>query len=200
VGDLKPVERRHDAYGMGRGRLRRAGEGLRARIALLVLVAWLPLATFTLVNARATRADDVAAARLALHRLTQLATTQQQQLVDETRSVLMTLADAPAIAAGSWRRCDSYLRAMLPDFGLYANLGVADTHGIVRCSAVSTGGPVDISDRSYFANAMAWDDFASGTYQVGRITGRTSVNFGYPVSTRTAGRPASRSPRSTWRG
>jgi signal transduction histidine kinase len=148
---------------------------------MLVLLALLPPAVLTFVNARATRAENVEAARRELRRVTELATAQQQQLVDETRSVLMALADAPQISSGRWRDCRSYLTAALPDFALYDNLGVIDTTGLVRCSAIPTGGPVDVSDRTYFQNAMAWDDFATGTYQVGRITGRTSVNFGYPV-------------------
>jgi signal transduction histidine kinase len=166
---------------MGRGTLRRALLGLRARIGLLVLLALLPPVALTVVNARTTRADNVLAAQRELSRLAQLTAAQQQQLVDEARSLLMALADAPQIRSGSWRDCRSYLRATLPDFPLYANVGVADTTGIVRCSAVPTHGLVNVSDRSYFQNAMAWDNFASGTYQIGRISGRASVNFGYPV-------------------
>ncbi|MGZ4147010.1 MAG: HAMP domain-containing protein [Actinomycetota bacterium] len=166
---------------MGRRNLRRALLGLRARIALLVLLALLPPVALTVVNARTTRADNVLAAQRELSRLTQLTAAQQQQLVDEARSLLMALADAPQIRSGNWRDCRSYLRATLPDFPLYANLGVADTTGIVRCSAVPTHGLIDVSDRSYFQNAIAWDNFASGTYQIGRISGRASVNFGYPT-------------------
>src|SRR5690606_26393056 len=32
-----------------------------------------------------------------------------------------------------------------------------------------------------FKNALSQDDFAVGDYQVGRITGIPSINFGYPV-------------------
>ena len=42
-------------------------------------------------------------------------------------------------------------------------------------------GPVYVGDRIYFRRALETRDFAIGEYQVGRITGKASVNFGYPV-------------------
>jgi diguanylate cyclase len=42
-------------------------------------------------------------------------------------------------------------------------------------------GPVSVSDRPWFKRAIQLRDFAVGEYQVGRITGRPSLNFGYPL-------------------
>jgi signal transduction histidine kinase len=162
-------------------RIPRALVGIRARVATLVLLAVLPTAALTLIDARADGNRAAAAARTELHRVAELAAVQQQQLVDQTRSVLIALSHAPALQPGNWSRCSEYLAAALPDYPLYDNLGVTDTTGIIRCSAVASDRVVDVSDRSYFSDALSMGNFSSGTYQIGRITGTTSVNFGYPV-------------------
>jgi signal transduction histidine kinase/CheY-like chemotaxis protein/HAMP domain-containing protein len=41
--------------------------------------------------------------------------------------------------------------------------------------------PVYAGDRAYYRQALATQDFAAGEYQIGRITGRPGINFGYPV-------------------
>ena len=40
---------------------------------------------------------------------------------------------------------------------------------------------MNIADRTYFVGAIVARDFAIGEFQIGRITGRPTLNFGYPV-------------------
>ena len=40
---------------------------------------------------------------------------------------------------------------------------------------------VYLGDRVYFRRALETREFAIGEYQVGRLTEKASVNFGYPV-------------------
>ena len=42
-------------------------------------------------------------------------------------------------------------------------------------------GQVYVGDRVYFRRALETRDFAIGEYQIGRITGKATLNFGYPV-------------------
>ncbi|GAB4350392.1 MAG: hypothetical protein Kow0073_04790 [Immundisolibacter sp.] len=51
----------------------------------------------------------------------------------------------------------------------------------MRCSALPFRQGLDLSDRRYFRQALETGQFAAGTYQVGRITGVPSINFGYPI-------------------
>ena len=61
----------------------------------------------------------------------------------------------------------------------YANLGVIDTDGNIFCTAVA--GHAYLGDRVFFQRAFETRDFAIGEYQIGRLTDKASVNFGYPV-------------------
>ena len=47
--------------------------------------------------------------------------------------------------------------------------------------AAPSHGQVYLGDRGYFRRAFETRDFAIGEYQVGRITRKATVNFGYPV-------------------
>ncbi|HEY4580910.1 MAG TPA: ATP-binding protein, partial [Candidatus Acidoferrales bacterium] len=47
--------------------------------------------------------------------------------------------------------------------------------------ALPISGRINVADRAYFLRAMATRDFAIGDYQVGRVTGKSTVNFGYPL-------------------
>jgi response regulator RpfG family c-di-GMP phosphodiesterase len=51
----------------------------------------------------------------------------------------------------------------------------------VRCSSLPYDASVDLSDRSYFLRAIDSRDFSIGDYQVGRITNKASINFGFPI-------------------
>ena len=63
----------------------------------------------------------------------------------------------------------------------YANLGVIGADGNVFCSGVPMTDQVYVGDRAYFRRARATRDFAVGDYQIGRITGKSTLNFGHPV-------------------
>jgi PAS domain S-box-containing protein len=66
-------------------------------------------------------------------------------------------------------------------FLFYANVGVIDADGKLVCSAVPLSGPVDLSDRDYFQQALSARDLSIGQFEVERSTGKSVVNFGYPV-------------------
>src|SRR3989304_8659827 len=54
-------------------------------------------------------------------------------------------------------------------------------NGHLLPSALPFPGRINLADRAYFRRAMATLDFAIGDYQVGRVTGKSTVNFGYPL-------------------
>jgi len=59
-------------------------------------------------------------------------------------------------------------------------LGGIHADGNVFCSALPMTGPVYAGDRVYFRDAIETRDFAIGEYQIGRITGKATLAFGYP--------------------
>jgi signal transduction histidine kinase len=58
---------------------------------------------------------------------------------------------------------------------------LANRAGDVICSALPSDEPVNIADRAYFVGAVVARDFAIGEFQIGRIIGKATINFGYPI-------------------
>jgi len=53
--------------------------------------------------------------------------------------------------------------------------------GDIFCSGLPMTVPVNAADRAWFQRAVQSRAFAIGDYQIGRITHKATVNFGYPL-------------------
>lgn len=105
---------------------------------------------------------------------------EQRVMIGSARQLLEALAELPVVREDR-RACPATLSRLLQRNPRYSNLGVIALDGSVPCSALPLPANVNLRDRSYFRRALDKRDFAIGDYQVGRITGKPSVNFGYPV-------------------
>jgi signal transduction histidine kinase len=153
---------------------------LRARLLLLVLLAAIPalgLALYTNLEERQLRKALVQEHAM---RLSRLVSADYERLIEDAQQLLVTLAQLPAVRDSNQSACNALFADLLAQRSSYANLGVIDADGNISCSALPTG-ELYLGDRVYFRRALATRDFAIGEYQIGRITGKASVNFGYPV-------------------
>lgn len=154
---------------------------LRVRLLLLVLTAVLPALGLVFYTALEQRRSATVEVQETALRLARLASSNQGQLIGGVRQLLVSLSQLPEIRARDAAACSAFLSKLLQQYPLYANLGVASADGTTRCSALPVQTPVNLSDRAYFQRALRTRDFAIGDYQIGRITGKATVNFGYPV-------------------
>lgn len=154
---------------------------LRVRLVLLMLLAVVPaLGVIFYAAEEQRRAAAVEAQQNAL-RLARLVSANQEVLIAGTRQLLTALADAPALRAGD-PSCSAFLKTLLEKYPYYANFAVADAHGRESCGAVPLHGPrVNVGDRPYFRRTMERRDFALGDYQIGRVTGKATINAAYPL-------------------
>ncbi|MDR7401196.1 MAG: GAF domain-containing protein [Armatimonadota bacterium] len=154
---------------------------MRARLMLLILLITLPavgMVTYDFVRERHRAAAE---ARGEALRYALLASRDVENLVETTGAVLAELAQLPDVRSAHPTRCRALLEARLSRHLYYANLGVIGPDGLLRCSALPFTPPVDLSDRAYFQLAVSTRSFVIGDYQVGRVTGRKTLNFGYPL-------------------
>jgi PAS domain S-box-containing protein len=155
--------------------------GLRARLAALVLLALLPVLGLTLSTGWEQRRAAAAHAQDEALRLARLAASEHEQLIEGARRLLVALAHVPPVRAAEPAACRRLLAGLLAQSGAYANLGVARPDGRIACSARDVAGAASVADHAWFRDAVHRRAFAVGDYQVGRITGKPSLNFGYPV-------------------
>jgi signal transduction histidine kinase/HAMP domain-containing protein len=154
---------------------------LRQRLVQLVLLAVLPALALILYGAREQHRSAGEAAEQQSLRVAKTASAHYEKLFDGTRQLLATLTRLAAVRLGDPRACSALLSAMMVEYPFYGNLGVADTHGDIFCSGLALHKSINIADRSYFRRAVQDLDFSVGEYQIGRRTGKPTINFGYPV-------------------
>ena len=159
--------------------------GLRGRLILLVFIGIVPALILILHNARRDR--DVSAARIQedAERIVEIAASRQARFIDSARQLLAVLAEVPEVAHGDSAVCNRFVKGLADRYSVYGNLGRIDAEGNLVCSAVGFAGHLNLAERSYFRRAKDSKGFAIGDYQVGKVTGSGSVNFGYPILNRS---------------
>jgi len=152
---------------------------LRTRLLLLVLLAVIPALGLTLYTNLEERQLRKAQVQEQAMRLSRLVSADHEQLIEDARQLLVTLARLPPVRDLNQAACNALFADLLAQRSSYANLGVIDADGNIFCSALP--GQVYLGDRVYFRRAFETRDFAIGEFQIGRLTGKATVNFGYPV-------------------
>jgi signal transduction histidine kinase len=152
---------------------------LRTRILLLVFLAAVPALGLTLYTNLEERQLRKALVYEHAMRVSRLVSADYERVIEDAQQLLVTLAQVPAVRELDRAACNALFVDLLAQRSLYANLGVIDLDGNIFCSALP--GQVSLGDRVYFRRALETRDFAIGEYQIGRLTHKASVNFGYPV-------------------
>ena len=155
---------------------------LQARLLLLVLLAVIPALGLTLYTNLEERKLRKAQVQEHALRLARIASADHEQLIEGARKLLASLARlSPVSDRNRAAGCNELFADLLTRHSSYANLGVIGADGNVFCSGVPMTGQVYAGDRAYFRRARETREFAIGDYQIGRITGKATLNFGHPV-------------------
>ena len=155
---------------------------LRSRLLLLLLLITLPAFGLTLSAYLTIYRQDMARIEQDACDLVQLAVNDQQTVADEARLLLRMLAQIPVMRDPQQSAaCHQWLATLIRQQPGYTNLGAADRQGNLYCNAVSATDPIKVSDRNWFAKAAASYDFVIGDYQMGCISGKPGIAFGYPL-------------------
>lgn len=161
--------------------LSRSLSSLRSRLFVLVVLALAPAFALLVYTAFEQRRLGVLEVQETALRLARLASSDHGRLIVETRQVLISLAHVPEVRSLDARGCNALFASLLPQYPLYANLGVVDASGRLFCSAVPMEDRLDLSDRAYVRRAIATREFAIGDYQMGRLTKQATINVAQPV-------------------
>lgn len=155
---------------------------LRVRLVLLVLLGVNPALGFILYTGWTQRLLADTLMKENAIRTVRLAALQQDQLIDGTRHLLTALAQLPEIRNRDTHNGPAILRKIYNEnMPTYTNFGLIDVGGGVVFSVSPYPQGLSLKDRAYFQHVLETQAFSIGTYQIGRITGKASLNFGYPV-------------------
>lgn len=154
---------------------------LRVRLLLLVLLAVVPALALTLYTHLEERRRAAAQVQDEALRLARLISADHERLIEGARQLLVTLARLPAVRGRDPAACSALFAMLLKQYPLYANLGATRADGNIVCSALPLTQPINAADRAWFQRAVQTRQVAVGEYQIGRITKKATVNFGYPI-------------------
>jgi diguanylate cyclase (GGDEF)-like protein len=155
----------------------------RSRITLLVVLAALPALAFTAYSTWDERARAERQSRQELTRLATLAAQRQAQIIEGARQTLVAVALASSAFLTDQARCNDYLRRLLANSaGIYQAMGMLSADNVLLCNAAPWQGRIVARERLYLQLAKATGKFAIGEYQIGLVTKREAVNFGYPIT------------------
>jgi len=154
---------------------------LRSRLLLLVLLALLPALALILVTAWEQRQLAAVDAQESALRLSRLAASNQERLIEGARSLLIGLAQVPAAQPGKAGPCGPLLTDLRKRFPVYVNLSMAGPTGDITCSAVPLRAAVNVADQSYFLRARATHDFVVSGYVLEPVTGSPALILAWPA-------------------
>ena len=156
--------------------------GLHNRVVSMLIVALLPVFGFVIIASVKHQDDKLSQARSNLRTLAQLSSLGTERQVEGARQLLGVITSGLSLkATGPPTLCSDFLNNIRSTYPNYANVGFVDADGKVLCHALPGDPGGDFTDRAYFQRAIATRSFAVGDYQIGRLTGRASINFGTPV-------------------
>lgn len=155
---------------------------LRGRLMFVVLLALIPFLGLILVLTVNQRRVGVAQATDNALSLARLSALTQERQIEQVHELLRVISQLPEVNPEPGEGCREVLANLANAYAAVANLGVIDVNGDLVCSALPPAGPVNLVDREYFQRTLASRAFSPGEYQIGRVTGIASINFGFPVS------------------
>ncbi|HKZ07177.1 MAG TPA: diguanylate cyclase [Methylomirabilota bacterium] len=154
---------------------------LRSRLLLLVLLALLPALALILVTAWEQRQLAAIDAQESALRVARVAASNQERLIEGARSLLIGIAQAPAVQPGNARACSALFSDLRKRFPIYVNLSEASVAGDIVCTAQPLRAPVNVADQPYFLRARATHDFVVSGYAVDPATGKPALILAWPA-------------------
>ena len=153
---------------------------IRFKLIFLGLLAFIPVILLVVFNSWHQRGLEIADAKERMEKILNFAVLHEEETIRETQRILATLAEVPVVRKGG-NPAGEFLGRFLKNCPEYANFGIIRPDGQVIASALPFNKSLNLSDRSYFQDALKTRSFSVGQYQVGRITGMPVINFGYPI-------------------
>jgi PAS domain S-box-containing protein len=156
-------------------------KSLLTRLLLTVAVALVPALAFhayTEIQVRTIRqrlVEDEA------QRLLLLINAEQQRILEGADQVLDVLGGSPPVLDHNADFCQRLTANIVARAPRYLFVGVIGLDGRVTCASDTQAVGTDVSDRTYFVDAMRTGGLVIGPYLIGRLSGKTGIPLAKPL-------------------
>ncbi len=155
--------------------------GLRGRLLILVLLAVLPALAIILYSTASERQIHASLIQKDALVLADTTATRLGQNVEGIRQVLLAIGTLPELRGDDAQACNRLLAGLLAQYPQYDNFGVVSADGIHFASALPFPPGLSAADRVWFTQVITTGDFSAGEFQIGRLTKKPTLNFGFPL-------------------
>lgn len=157
-------------------------EQLRRRLLIIILLAVFPILGVILYQARLARDLQVSEVLEDAWLLVETVAIREARFIDAAKQLLTLLADTSEFTGDDPAICRGFVKQLVAHNKTYVDLGLADANGIVRCHALdSASAKLNLARSSHFYAALKTKSFAIGDHQAHEDSGRSSLNFAYPI-------------------
>lgn len=155
---------------------------LRKMVIFALINSLVPLIALSVYSYLGQRETTINTAKKDATYVSVVAANIYKEKIIATKTILKIISRFPEITGGRAAPCNLLLADILKEYPSYANLGVTDKNGFIYCSAIPITQKVNVKDISWYQETLKNEDFSAGLYEIGKISGQESVNFGYPVA------------------
>jgi len=155
---------------------------VRARLVLVSLILVVPLLADRVHILESSRADKIKAASAELAAVSRRGAQAQRDMVKTVEGMLRTAASIYVHAHQLGRPCallSSGFRVSVRGIG---NISVVSKDGRIVCSTMPVLIGIDLTDRSYFHDALARRQFVVSDYVNSKVNGDPSIVAAFPTS------------------
>ncbi len=154
---------------------------VRTRQVTIALAVLLPALCVSLLGLARERTRSARLSERHARELARILALTQESAIQQARDFLLVLSRVPAVKARNASACDALFTDTLRGTSRFANVGLLAADGQVLASGLAEKGPMSLGDRPYFQRAVRTRCFSIGDYQVGRLTGRPTINVALPL-------------------
>ncbi len=172
---------------------------LRTRLVAIIFLTLIPAFFLILSVSAIERNRALADARIEAMAMAHLIKNQYGQATATTEQLMRWMTDFPEIQGNDVAACQTRLGQLFAQTQNYTGFSLARPNGDIDCLAPSNAPTTTSSTTTssttvlnslalpYFQRAVEKKDFVLGGFQVGRITNKPVVSFGYPILDTTGG-------------
>jgi diguanylate cyclase (GGDEF)-like protein len=153
---------------------------LRARILLLILASSLLPVFAVLWVLLENHADTLMRAQEQLKSRTETIADDLEDRISGTAQLLFGLGRVPLVTGADQVACSRFLADVLKEHPQYTGLLTILPNGQLHCDSLQTGRTLDLTDRSYFKQALRSERYVVEA-AIGRLTGKGVLQVAHPM-------------------
>ena len=159
----------------------RTTRSLHLRLWAIIGLACLPVFLMAFLDFRERRHDAVASLENEVNRMLMAVQLTEEAALRSMRQSFQIMARADNLQSLDGADCSGLAQRLMQSMEDVANVGAALPDGTVFCSAVPLRAPVTLGDHQWFRDALEGTGISPGEIQIGPISKKPSMTFGFPV-------------------